>query len=687
MANETQSTGGFSGSGGGGGGVTSIIAGTNITISPIGGTGAVTINSSSGAITVVANYSALPAVATVTGQFFWASASQGTKWLPGAFGGTYYSAGMYYSNGISYEFTDVPYQATQAEVNTGTNTDKFVTPATLAAATTVIPKTGTTGDLISFSATDTPSHIIDVTAGSYLRSGGIATLPVWSTLTLPNTATTGDLLQATSSNVVSILNSVATGNALISGGVATASSWGKIGLTTHVSGILPGANGGTGVANTGFAITIAGNLITTGAFNTTFAASATATYTLPTATSTLLANSLGLSGGTTLIGGTATTDKLTFRTTSNSGGTTGADFIWQSGNNGATDLMRLLNAGSLVIGATAVIGTISTTLLSMQKSSTGGVGFEVYNNNGGTGAFSGFIINNGTSNFAMYQAGSGYTTSGQYVQNGSTFESSGAGGMSISVLNAGSLRIYSAATLRSTISSAGLVTWTSAYHILSIGTATANTYPLKFTLPGVPLTVRVAGVMETDAERLYYTPTSTARQVFSGVLFTQTADKTVTNTVTETSIIGTGVGSLATAMTLPANFFVAGKAIRVRIGGIYSTPIGVASLIIKVKYGATTIATITTTSLLSAASNLEFDGEVLITCRTTGATGTVVVHGDIEYSTGITGTIAVDPLNNAGAATTIDTTASSLIDVTVQWDTNTTTRIATSTTTTMEVLN
>ena len=36
------------GSGGGGGGVTQIVAGTNISISPIGGTGIVTINASTG---------------------------------------------------------------------------------------------------------------------------------------------------------------------------------------------------------------------------------------------------------------------------------------------------------------------------------------------------------------------------------------------------------------------------------------------------------------------------------------------------------------------------------------------------------------------------------------------------------------------------------------------------------------
>ena len=56
----------------------------------------------------------------------------------------------------------------------------------------------------------------------------------------------GDILYASSSSVLSKLAGVATGNALISGGVATAPSWGKIGLTTHVSGTLPVANGGTG---------------------------------------------------------------------------------------------------------------------------------------------------------------------------------------------------------------------------------------------------------------------------------------------------------------------------------------------------------------------------------------------------------------------------------------------------------
>ena len=53
-------------------------------------------------------------------------------------------------------------------------------------------------------------------------------------------------------------------------------------LTTGVTGILAGANGGTGVANTGKTITLGGNLTTAGAFPTTLTTTDATTLTLPT---------------------------------------------------------------------------------------------------------------------------------------------------------------------------------------------------------------------------------------------------------------------------------------------------------------------------------------------------------------------------------------------------------------------
>jgi hypothetical protein len=58
--------------------------------------------------------------------------------------------------------------------------------------------------------------------------------------------TVGDILYASGTTALSSLADVATGNALISGGVSNAPLWGKIGLTTHVSGTLLVANGGSG---------------------------------------------------------------------------------------------------------------------------------------------------------------------------------------------------------------------------------------------------------------------------------------------------------------------------------------------------------------------------------------------------------------------------------------------------------
>lgn len=59
----------------------------------------------------------------------------------------------------------------------------------------------------------------------------------------------GDILYASGVTALAKLSDIATGNVLISGGVGAAPSYGKVGLTTHVSGTLPVANGGTGASS------------------------------------------------------------------------------------------------------------------------------------------------------------------------------------------------------------------------------------------------------------------------------------------------------------------------------------------------------------------------------------------------------------------------------------------------------
>jgi len=97
-------------------------------------------------------------------------------------------------------------------------------------------------------------------SGSYTGITGVGTLTAgtWNATAVAaayggtgqSSYTIGDLLYASGTTTVSKLADVATGNALISGGVGAAPSYGKIGLTTHVSGTLPIANGGTNSTDT-----------------------------------------------------------------------------------------------------------------------------------------------------------------------------------------------------------------------------------------------------------------------------------------------------------------------------------------------------------------------------------------------------------------------------------------------------
>jgi hypothetical protein len=56
------------------------------------------------------------------------------------------------------------------------------------------------GDILYGDTTTTLARLADVSAGSYLRSGGVTTAPLWSTLKLPNAANANFIAYATSAN-------------------------------------------------------------------------------------------------------------------------------------------------------------------------------------------------------------------------------------------------------------------------------------------------------------------------------------------------------------------------------------------------------------------------------------------------------------------------------------------------------
>lgn len=112
----------------------------------------------------------------------------------------------------------------------------------------------------------------------------------------------GDILYANTTTSLAKLADVATGNALISGGVGVAPSYGKIGLTTHVSGVLPVANGGTNASSA--SITAFNNITgytatgATGTTSTNLVFSTSPTITTPSITGNLTLSTENIVQGT-----------------------------------------------------------------------------------------------------------------------------------------------------------------------------------------------------------------------------------------------------------------------------------------------------------------------------------------------------------------------------------------------------
>ena len=146
--------------------------------------------------------------------------------------------------------------------------------------TTIAPGFGGTGltsyavgDLPYASGTTTLSKLADVATGNALLSGGVGAAPIYGKIGLTthvsgilpvanggfglSTYTVGDIPFANGTGSLTTLHDVATGNVFLSGGIGVAPVYGKVGLTTHVTGVLGLANGGlgndlSGTGGTGF---------------------------------------------------------------------------------------------------------------------------------------------------------------------------------------------------------------------------------------------------------------------------------------------------------------------------------------------------------------------------------------------------------------------------------------------------
>jgi hypothetical protein len=235
----------------------------------------------------------------------------------------------------------------------------------------------------------------------------------------------------------------------------------------------------------------------------------------------------------------------------------------------------------------------------------------------------------------------------------------------------------SAAIERMRLTSSGLMglAVTNPSAIAHLGAGNANNAPLKINA-GTLTTNAQSGAVEFDGNAFYQSLNTNFRQASSGIIFSQTSDKTVANSTTETTALDGGVGSI----TIPANSLSVGKVIRITLRGSLGNT-GGPSATIRVKLGSVTLIENTAT-LPTLSTNSPFDFTYDIVTRSTGSTGTVYSIGRSFVVT------ATGPFMRGldGGLDNINTQTNNNIDVTYQWGTADPANTITINTATIEVL-
>lgn len=162
------------------------------------------------------------------------------------------------------------------------------------------------------------------------------------------------------------------------------------------------------------------------------------------------------------------------------------------------------------------------------------------------------------------------------------------------------------------------------------------------------------------AKEIPYIQSAGVVQSVSGKLYATLADSSpVANTTIETI--------LNNAFTFPANFFTAGKTVRIYASCLFgATGISPSSpnLAVKVKIGTTTFSTESYPVVTTSGARVSF--EIITVCRTTGVTGSFGRSG-FALGEGAVGGTGIVLSAVGGSPVTMDTTTTQTVTITAQW--------------------
>ena len=289
----------------------------------------------------------------------------------------------------------------------------------------------------------------------------------------------------------------------------------------------------------------------------------------------------GRAGGQIAVGGTAASENLILRATSNA---TDGNIIFQT--DPTTERMRINTTGQLLVGTATALA--SSSILELVKHQNDFTMIRIFNNVAGTAAQTGFrIINNTLQNCSLLLFNSLYFSSGINVADTAVFISNVTGGFnfgaatgqaSIWTNNIQRLKILGAAGAGSLAGNIGIgVVNPTATFQLKVGTATAGSAPIKLTqTAAVLLTTAEAGAIEVDdGDNIYYTiKTGAARK---GFILDDGANLTATRVpfATTNGRLTDSANMVFTIDTLTVPKFISTNIIRLKGYTVAALPVGV----------------------------------------------------------------------------------------------------------------